>query len=134
MNHEGTKDTKEKSNLISHEIIGAAIEVHQIFGPGLLESIYEEALCYEFSERNIAFERQKALSVNYKNTKLNGNYRLDILVEELVIIELKAIKQMEPLFEAQLLTYLKLSGLWLGMLLNFNVPVMKNGIRRIVNG
>ncbi len=134
MNHKVTKDTKKKSDLLSKEIIGAAIEVHRHLGPGLLESAYEQALCCELSLRNIYFERQKHLPADYKGINLDCGYRIDILVDDLVIVELKAVVKLDPLFEAQLLTYLKLSQLWLGMLLNFNVPVMKHGIKRIVNG
>ncbi len=134
MNHKVTKDTKKKSDLLSKKIIGAAIEVHRHLGPGLLESAYEQALCCELSLRNINIERQKHLPADYKGINLDCGYRIDILVDDLVIIELKAVAQLDPLFEAQLLTYLKLSQLWLGMLLNFNVSVMKHGIKRIVNG
>jgi GxxExxY protein len=134
VNHKVTKDTKNKSDLLSKEIIGAAIEVHRHLGPGLLESAYEQALCCELSLRNINFERQKHLPAAYKGINLDCGYRIDILVDDLVIVELKAVVKLDPLFEAQLLTYLKISQLWLGMLLNFNVPVMKQGIKRIVNG
>lgn len=134
MNHKVTKNTKKKSDLLSKEIVGAAIEVHRHLGPGLLESAYEQALCCELSLRNINFERQKHLPAVYKGINLDCGYRIDILVDGLVIVELKAVIQLDPLFEAQLLTYLKISRLWLGMLLNFNVPVMKYGIKRIVNG
>jgi GxxExxY protein len=134
VNHKVTKDTKNKSDFLSKEIIGAAIEVHRHLGPGLLESAYEQALCCELSLRNIDFERQKHLPADYKGINLDCGYRIDILVDDLVIVELKAVVKLDPLFEAQLLTYLKLSQLWLGMLLNFNVPVMKHGIKRIVNG
>jgi GxxExxY protein len=134
VNHKVTKDTKKKSDLLSKEIVGAAIEVHRHLGPGLLESAYEQALCYELSVRNIRFERQKKIPATYKGIDLDCGYRLDILVDDLVILELKAVMQIDPLFEAQVLTYLKVSKLWLGMLLNFNVPVMKLGIKRIVNG
>lgn len=123
---------KEEDKL-SKEIIGASIEVHRILGPGLLESTYEECLCREFSLRKIPFERQKPLPVSYKGVKLDCGYRLDVVVANLVIIELKAVEHTEPIHEAQLLTYLKLSNLKLGILLNFNVPVLKNGIKRIVN-
>ncbi|MEN8245160.1 MAG: GxxExxY protein [Thermodesulfobacteriota bacterium] len=133
MNHKGTKDTKKRSDILSNQIIASAIELHKTLGPGLLETVYEQALCYELSQRNIPFERQKRLSVAYKDVNLDCSFRLDILVDNLVIVELKAVERMEPLFDAQLLTYLKLSKLWLGLLLNFNVPVMKKGIRRIVN-
>ena len=134
MNHKGTKITEKKSDLLSKEIVGAAIEVHKHLGPGLLESAYEQALCCELSLRNITFERQKYLPAAYKGFDLDCGYRIDILVDDLVIIELKAVEKLQPLYVAQLLTYLKISQLWLGMLLNFNVPGMKYGIKRIVNG
>ena len=133
MNHKGTKDTKKRSDILSNQIIASAIEVHRTLGPSLLETVYEQALCYELSQKNIPFERQKRLPVAYKDVNLDCNFRLDILVDNLVIVELKAVERMEPLFDAQLLTYLKLSKLWLGLLLNFNVPIMKHGIKRIVN-
>ena len=134
MNHKDTKDTKRKSDALSYKIVRAAIEVHRILGPGLLESAYEEALCHELLLQGISFERQKHLPIDYKGVQLDCGYRLDILVEGLVIVELKAIEKMVAIFDTQLLTYIKLSGLWLRLLLNFNVPVMKEGIRRIVNG
>ena len=102
-------------------------------GPGLLESAYEECLCRELILQDILFERQKPLPVTYKGIYLDCEYRLDILVEKLVIVELKTVEHIEPIHEAQLLTYLKLSDLWLGLLINFNVPILKEGIRRIVN-
>ena len=118
----------------SKEIIGAAIEVHRNLGPGLLESAYEECLCRELAICNLTFERQKPLAISYKEVKLDCGYRLDIVVGGLVILELKAVERIEPIHEAQLLTYLKLSGLKLGILINFNVPLLKDGIKRIVNG
>ncbi len=121
-------------NQTSKEIIGAAIEVHRALGPGLLESAYEECLCQELTLRNLSFERQKPLSVVYKGAKLDCGYRLDIVVKEKVILELKVVNNIEPIHEAQLLTYLKLSNLKLGLLINFNVPVLRNGIKRIANG
>ena len=120
-------------NNLSSTIIGAAIEVHKTLGPGLLESAYEECLCHELSLRGVSFERQKPLPVEYKGTKLDCGYRLDIIVENTIILELKSCEKIEPIHKAQLLTYLKLSGLHLGLLLNFNVPVMRDGIIRIVN-
>ena len=125
---------RRRCDELSNDIVGAAIEVHRELGPGLLESAYEAALCYELSARNLSFKRQQHLPVVYKDVRLDCNYRIDLLVEDLVIIELKAVERMEPLYEAQLITYLKLANLWLGLLLNFNVPVMKDGIKRIVNG
>ena len=122
-----------KENEISNEVIGAAIEVHRNLGPGLLESAYEECLCYEFDQRGIKYERQKPLPIAYKKTKLDCGYRLDLVVNDLVILELKAVDQIQPIHNAQVLTYLKLSKLKLGILINFNVTVLKNGIKRIVN-
>jgi GxxExxY protein len=118
-------------NELSGKVIGAAIEVHKILGPGLLESAYEECLCHEFGLRGIPFERQKELPIEYKGTSLNCGYRLDIVVANRVILELKACETLEAIHEAQLLTYLKLTGLKLGLLINFNVPVLKEGIRRL---
>ncbi|MBI4835425.1 MAG: GxxExxY protein [Planctomycetes bacterium] len=124
---------KKRSNELSNRIIGAGIEVHRVLGPGLLESAYEECLCYELKQSKLSFERQKALPVIYKEIHLDCGYRIDILVEKLVIIELKSVEQIEPVHDAQLLTYLKLSGLWLGLIINFNVPILKDGIKRVVN-
>ncbi|CAB1056388.1 hypothetical protein D1BOALGB6SA_1124 [Olavius sp. associated proteobacterium Delta 1] len=120
-------------NELSSKIIGAAIEVHKALGPGLLESAYEECLCHELKLRGLTFDRQKNLPVVYKGKKLDCGYRLDIFVKEAIIIELKSCEKIEPIHRAQLLTYLKLSRLSLGLLLNFNVPVMRDGIVRIVN-
>ena len=119
-------------NQVSNCIIGAAIDVHRVLGPGLLESAYETALAYELKERGIHFERQVALPVTYKGQPLDVAYRIDLLVEKIVIVELKAVDRLENIHEAQLLTYLKLSNCHLGLLLNFNVVQLKNGIRRIV--
>ena len=124
---------EKDENTLSKEIVGAAIEVHSHLGQGLLESAYEECLCRELAICNLTFERQKPLEVYYKGVKLDCGYRLDVVVEGLVILELKAVEQIEPIHEAQLLTYLKLSNLKLGILINFNVPLLKNGIKRIVN-
>jgi GxxExxY protein len=120
-------------NTLSSKIIGAAIEVHKALGPGLLESAYEECLCYELSLQGLSIERQKPLPVKYKGKKLNCCYKLDTVVENAIILELKSCEKIEPIHKAQLLTYLKLSGLKLGLLLNFNVPVMRDGIVRVVN-
>jgi GxxExxY protein len=120
-------------NELSSKIIGAAIEVHKKLGPGLLESVYEECVCHELSLRGISFERQKPLPVVYKGKKLDCGYRLDIVIEKAIIVEMKSCEKIEPIHRAQLLTYLKLSGLNLGLLLNFNTPVMRDGIVRIVN-
>ncbi|MBX3060449.1 MAG: GxxExxY protein [Anaerolineae bacterium] len=122
---------KEEDEL-SKLIIGAAIEVHKQLGAGLLESAYEECLAYEFRLRQIPFERQKPLPVVYKSVKLECGYRLDFLVGELVIVELKSVAGFNPVHEAQVITYLKLSQLKLALLLNFNVRLMKEGIKRVV--
>ncbi|MBX3046430.1 MAG: GxxExxY protein [Anaerolineales bacterium] len=125
---------KERANELSKQIIGAAIEVHSTLGPGLLESAYLTSLCHEMSLRGIAFAREVALPVKYKDVKLDAGYRMDLLVEGLVIVETKTVERIQAIHEAQLLTYLKLTNLWLGMLLNFNVLFLKHGIRRVVNG
>ena len=123
----------KQEDKLSKEIIGASIEVHRNLGPGLLESAYEECLCRELFIRDLTFERQKPLPLSYKGVKLDCGYRLDIVVGELVILELKAADRIEPIHEAQLLTYLKLTNLKLGILINFNVPILKDGIKRVVN-
>jgi GxxExxY protein len=121
-------------NDISGKIIGAAIEVHRKLGPGLLESAYEECLCCEMALRGIKFERQVPLPLNYKGVDLDCGYRLDLLVEDKVIVELKSIEVLEPIHDAQLLTYLKLRNARLGLIINFNVMMLKDGVRRLVNG
>jgi len=120
-------------NQLSSKIIGAAIEVHKTLGPGLLESAYEECLSHELGLRRLSLERQKQLAITYKGQELDCGYRLDLVVEKAIILELKSCEKIEEIHKAQLLTYLKLSGLKLGLLLNFNVPVMRDGIVRIVN-
>lgn len=120
-------------NKLTERVIGACIEIHRSLGPGLLESAYEECLCYELSQAGIKFERQKALPVHYKEVNLDCGYRLDLVIEQKLIVELKAVEQIAPIHEALLLTYLKLSALALGLLINFNVPVLKVGIKRIAN-
>ena len=134
MDHKGTKDLLDKTNGLSKLIVDAVIEVHRELVPGLLESAYEYALCHELALRKLPFERQVELPVNYKGVSLGTAYKLDIVVDKLVILELKSVTRIEPIHEAQLLSYLRLSGKWLGLLLNFNVPVMKQGIKRMVNG
>ncbi|HEY3303680.1 MAG TPA: GxxExxY protein [Candidatus Binatia bacterium] len=120
-------------NGLTEKIIGAAIEVHKVLGPGLLESAYEVCLAHELSLANISFERQLPLPITYKSLPLDCGYRLDFLVERTVVLELKAMDGLQPIHQAQLLTYLKLGGWPLGLLINFNVPVLKNGIKRIVH-
>lgn len=119
-------------NDITQAIIGAAIEVHKTLGPGLLESSYEECLARELTLREIPFERQHPLPVEYKGIQLDCGYRLDLLVENRVVIDIKAIEAILPIHEAQLLTYLKLGGWNIGLLINFNVPMLTKGIRRMV--
>jgi len=114
-------------------VIGAAIEVHRALGPGLLESAYEECLCRELFLRKMPLKRQVALPIEYKGAKLDCGYRLDIVVDEQLIVELKACEDLLPIHEAQLLTYLKLTGVKYGLLINFNMPVLKDGIKRIAN-
>ena len=113
-------------------IIGAAIEVHRHLGPGLLESAYEECLCHELHLRGLSFERQVDLPVPYKGLLLGCGYKMDLVVEHEVVLELKAIESILPVHEAQLLTYLKLSGKHVGLLINFNTPLLTRGIKRIV--
>jgi GxxExxY protein len=117
-------------NQITGEVIGAAIEVHKHLGPGLLESAYETCLSHELDLRSIPYERQKPLPVSYKGISLESGYRIDLLVREMVVIELKAVDAILPIHEAQLLTYLRLGRWKAGLLINFNVPVLKQGIRR----
>jgi GxxExxY protein len=120
-------------NEISGKIIGAAIEVHKMLGPGLLESAYEECLCCEMQLRGIKFERQVPLPLNYKGVNLDCGYRLDLLVEDKVIVELKTVEAIAPIHEAQILTYLKLRDIRLGLIINFNVRLLVEGRRRFVN-
>lgn len=118
---------------LTGRIIGAAIEVHKILGPGLLESVHEECLCHELGIAQVLFERQKEIPIEYKGIKLSCGYRLDLLVEERIIVEIKSCDTILPVHEAQLLTYLKLTGLRIGLLINFNVPILRDGIKRFIN-
>ena len=122
-----------KEDVLSKKIIGAAIEVHRALGPGLLESAYETCLCHEFDLIGLPYEKQKVLPLNYKEKFLDCGYRLDLIVADSVVLELKSVNKIEPIHDAQLLTYLKLSDYKLGMLLNFNVTLMRDGIKRIVH-
>ena len=119
-------------DLLTGKIIECAIEVHRAIGPGLLESAYEECLCHEMQLSGISFERQVSLPVQYKSTQIDCGYRLDVVVEKSVILELKSVEKTLPIHEAQLLTYLRLSGLKVGLLLNFNTSVLKDGIKRMM--
>ena len=118
---------------ISKVVIGCAITVHKELGPGLLESTYEACLEYELKERGLEVQRQLLLPVNYKGKLIDAGYRIDLLVNERVIVELKAVEEMTKVHEAQLITYLKLSGVKLGLLINFNEAYLRNGIKRLVN-
>ncbi|MGE0423254.1 MAG: GxxExxY protein [Reyranellaceae bacterium] len=122
----------ESRDALSGAVIGLAIEVHRALGPGLLESAYEECLCFELQQAGIPFRRQVPLPVTYKAVKLDCGYRLDLLVEERLVVELKTVERLMPVHDAQLLSYLRLGGYRAGLLLNFNVPVLKDGLRRIV--
>ncbi len=127
----GYREFPEKA-ITTSAIISAAIEVHRALGPGLLESAYEECLCRELALRSLPFRRQIPIPIDYKGLHLGCGYRLDLLVDGAIVVEVKSIAGIEPVHEAQLLTYLKLGGWNLGLLLNFNVPVLKDGIRRMV--
>ena len=122
-----------KHENLTESIIGAAIEVHKELGPGLMESAYEECLCHELSVRNLPFQRQVPLPICYKKIKLDCGYRIDIVVGNTVVLELKSIEAILPVHEAQIITYLKLSKLPVGLLINFNVPLLKDGIVRRVH-
>ena len=124
---------KDRLDLITGRIIGAAIEVHKKLGPGLLESAYEVCTAYELRQLGYEIEQQKPLPVVYKDVKLDCGYRLDMVVENAVIVEIKAVQQLAPINDAQLLSYLRLSGMKVGLLINFHVGVLKNGLKRIVN-
>ncbi len=123
----------QKINQITEKIIGCAISVHRGLGPGLLESAYEECLCFELTQNKLEFDRQVPLPVIYKGVKLDCGYRIDVVVENLVIVELKAVERILPVHEAQLLSYLKLYDKKIGLLINFHVPILKSGLKRIVN-
>jgi GxxExxY protein len=120
-------------NGLSHRIIGAAIEVHKALGPGLLESAYEACLAYELRSQGLKVETQKAVPVIYHQVRLDCGYRLDLLVEQVVIVEVKAVEALESVHQAQILSYLRLTGLSLGLLINFNSAVLTQGVRRVVN-
>ena len=129
MNQTGVETQKDP---VTEQVIGLAIEVHRALGPGLLESVYEECLCYELGEHKIPFRRQVPLPVHYKGVELDLGFRLDLVVADHAALELKTVERVLPIHEAQLLTYLRLSGLRVGLLLNFNVRVLRDGICRRV--
>jgi len=122
----------DKENSIGKSIVDAAYAVHKNLGPGLLENVYEVCFCHELDKRHLSYRRQVIVPIVYDSIKFDEGIRLDVLVEDMVICELKAAEAIQPIFTAQLITYLKLSGKRLGYLINFNVPVIKNGIKRVV--
>jgi len=136
LHHEGTKDTKGDKRLefeaLSRDVIGCAIEVHKALGPGLLESAYEECLVHELGLRGITHSRQHPLPVEYKGVRLDCGYRIDVLVGKTLILELKAVESLLPIHEAQVLTYMRLARIPVGLLINFNVPRLRDGIKRFV--
>jgi GxxExxY protein len=121
----------DEINRLTERIIGCAIEVHKALGPGLLEAMYEEALCIEVADTGLSFERQVAIPALYKGRKV-GEYRLDLLIEDAVIVELKSVERFDPIFEAQILTYLKITGKKVGLLINFNSRLLTAGVKRFV--
>ena len=125
------RDTEAQRDSLTEIVIGAAIEVHRALGAGLLESAYEECLSYELGCRDLSFKRQVSLPLQYKSLTLDCAYRMDIVVDNRLILELKAVEKLLPIHDAQLLTYLRLSGLKTGLLLNFNVPLLKDGMKRM---
>jgi GxxExxY protein len=125
---------REQLNKISETIIGAAIQVHRTLGPGLLESAYESCLAYEIRKRGLIVEQQKAVPLVYEEVKLECGYRMDLFVEHSVVVEVKSVEALAPIHEAQVLSYLRLSGSKLALLINFNVTTLRDGIRRFING
>ena len=124
--------TARENDFLTEKIVGLGIEVHRTLGPGLLESAYEECLCFELGQNALAFRRQVSLPIMNKSVKLGCGYRLDIVIEDQVIVELKTVERLMPIHEAQMLTYLRLSAIRIGLLLNFNSAVLKDGTRRLM--
>ena len=129
---EKSQPVPPETESVAAEVVDAAFKVHNTLGPGLLESVYEVCLCYELEQRGIPHKVQASFPVKYKGVRLESGLRVDLLADNSVIVEIKAVEKMNSLFEAQVLTYLKLTGLRLGLLINFNVPLIKHGIKRIV--
>jgi GxxExxY protein len=132
--HRGTEVSERSPDRRTHDIVGAAIDVHRVLGPGLLETAYETCLCRELFLRGIEYERQVRLPVDYRGVKLDCGYRLDLVVERSVIVEVKSIAKVLPIHRAQLITYVRLTGHRIGLLINFNVEMLRDGIHRIING
>jgi GxxExxY protein len=130
----GTKDTKVKAMVLSHAVVGAAIEVHKCLGSGLLGSVYEAALHHELCLRGVAVQRQVHIPLQYKGLPLGLSARLDLLVEQVLVVEIKSVERLLAVHRAQVLTYLKLTSLPVGLLINFNVDLLRSGIRRLLNG
>lgn len=130
--HEGHEGISAKVEGVARDVIDAGLQVHKALGPGLLKSAYKSCLAYELGGRGVSLRRQAALPIRYKGMQLDANYRIDLLVEEALVVEVKSVERLSPLHEAQLLTYLKLSGCRLGLLMNFNVLLFKQGLRRLV--
>ena len=126
------KSLSDKEEKVAKQIVDAAFQVHKQLGPGFLEKVYEACFCYELSKRGIAFRQQVEVPIVYDQKSFDVGFRLDVLVEDLIICELKAVEEMNPVFEAQIMSYLKMAKKRLGFLINFNVPIIKNGIRRII--
>ena len=124
---------REELDVISKGIIGSAIDVHRELGPGLLESAYEHCLAFELSQRGHTVERQKLVPIYYKTTEVDAGFRVDLLVDQKIIVELKAVDSIAPIHKTQLMTYLKLTGLKVGLLMNFNVKILKHGLHRVVH-
>jgi GxxExxY protein len=124
--------TSEREEVVAAQIVDAAYTVHKALGPGLLEKIYEVCFCHELTKRDLSYQRQVDIPVEYDGITFDEGLRLDVIVEELIICEIKAVDKMNPVWEAQLLSYLKLTGKRIGFLINFNVPLIKNGVKRII--
>jgi GxxExxY protein len=131
MEHRGTETPR--SDGLSREVIGACIEVHRHLGPGLLESVYEQCLAHELAMRGFEVHKQRQIPLNYKGLALDCGYRVDLVVNDQLLIEVKAVERLLPVHDAQVITYLKLTGLPLGLLVNFHVPALRHGIRRLIN-
>ncbi len=129
--HRGTEETVYYHKELTEKLIACAIEVHRHLGPGLLESAYDECYCYELDKNGVPIERQKALPLIYKEIKLDCGYRMDVVADDKVVVELKCVERILPIHEAQLLTYLRLSGLKIGLLINFHAATLKDGIKRL---
>ena len=134
IHHRGTEDAEGSSTHLTHEILGAAIHVHRCLGPGLLESAYETCLSRELTFRGIPFRRQVFLPLRYRGADIECGYRLDLIVADSIIVEIKAVSRIAPIHQAQMLTYLRLTSCRLGLIINFNVEVLHTGVRRIING